>query len=203
MKTKNIKMYSRRAVRLCGHYYCLLVLLLAFAGCKKDEDKSADIPPLAASTQTWTFGDQIWSDAIQCPECDKETLEDSYTEPQCRSYADLESGKTFYYYNWPHVNQNATNMCPSPWRVPTKDDFEALVAQLGGNTEAAAGKLRHAWGYGGYAYSSSVDLVSSDAYIWTTTKGGVYDAYSLGYYWVCPGVNYNTRRYGFQVRCVK
>jgi hypothetical protein len=37
MKTKNIKMYSRTAVRLCGHCYCLLVLLLAFAGCRKDD----------------------------------------------------------------------------------------------------------------------------------------------------------------------
>jgi hypothetical protein len=42
-------------------------------------------PRYAASTTTWKYGEQTWSDAIQVPECDKEDFEASST-PQCRSY---------------------------------------------------------------------------------------------------------------------
>jgi uncharacterized protein (TIGR02145 family) len=148
----------------------LLVLLLAFAGCKKDDDKTTDTPPFAASTQTWTFGDQIWSDAIQCPECNKETSEESDTEPDCSSYADAESGKTFYYFNWPYVDAKKNTMCPDPWRVPTKEDFVALVETLGGNTPAACNALSTAWGYGGVFAGWSGGYVRSAGYYWSSAR---------------------------------
>jgi uncharacterized protein (TIGR02145 family) len=187
------------------HATSLLVLLLAFAGCKKDDDKSADTPPLAASTQTWTFGDQIWSDAIQCPECNKETFEESYTEPQCRSYADPESGKTFYYYNWPYVDANKNTLCSGAWRVPTEDDFNALIETLGGNTPTAAATLISAWGYGGGADGSSMYYVSTYAYYWSSTEssGNTSNAYNLYYHSGSLRVTSLGKTFGFQVRCVK
>jgi hypothetical protein len=82
-------------------------------------------PPYAATTRTWVFGDQIWSDAIHIPVCNKETFENSYTEPQCHSYT--ENGKIWYYYNGIYVMTNQHAMCPSPWRVPTTADFRNLM----------------------------------------------------------------------------
>ncbi|MDR2358676.1 MAG: fibrobacter succinogenes major paralogous domain-containing protein [Prevotellaceae bacterium] len=82
-------------------------------------------PPHAASTETWTVGKQTWSDAIHMPECNKETFELSLTAPQCRSYTTLLDMK-YYYYNWPYVKASAAKLCPSPWRVPSYDDFKKL-----------------------------------------------------------------------------
>lgn len=161
---------------------------IAFAGCKKDEeeDESAKTPPHAASTQTWTFGTQTWSDAIQMPDCNDGTFENSETVPQGRSYTS--GGKTYYYYNWAYVNANKNTMCLSPWRVPTKSDIDVLME---GEVEDHA----NAWGFGGYAYGSSVYLVNRQAYIWYS---------SGGYYWYGYDNQIDaTLSHGMQVRCVK
>ena len=95
---------------------------MVFAACSKDlYNEGSDTPPHAASTKTWVFGDQVWSDAIRIPECNKTSFEDSYTDPQCRSHT--YRSKTWYYYNWPYVNAHGEQLCPSPWRVPTHEDF--------------------------------------------------------------------------------
>jgi hypothetical protein len=206
IKTKNIKMCSRTAVRLCGHCSCLLVLLLAFSGCKKDDDKSADTPPLAATTQTWTFGDQIWSDAIQCPECNKETFVHSDTEPQCRSYTHAERGKTYYYYNWPYVNQNATKLCPSPWRVPTVSDFHSL-------NNVNYSTIITAWGLGGgitgacCSSGCGCDLIDAGniSYHWSSDEGSPreYRGVAFRCYGGSKYFDDAFKHYGLQVRCVK
>jgi hypothetical protein len=164
------------------------------------------LPDHAASNKVWKYGDQVWSDAIHVPACKEATFGNSLTEPHCRSYT--ASGNTWYYYNWAYVNQNAETLCQNPWRVPDKEDFEALVAAV--NTKAAL--LYAAWGYGGNADS---------------VNGNISDAGSLiGYWSSTPNVNDNTQAYalvahvswgeevgvagwgsraqhGFQVRCVK
>jgi uncharacterized protein (TIGR02145 family) len=151
----------------------------------------------AASTQTWTFGTQTWSDAIHCTACDKESFTNSYTDPQCRNYT--ESGETWYYYNWAYVDANKASMCPDPWRVPAQSDFNTLAS----NTTASA--LTDAWRYGGYTQGSPVDLVSSRAYYWSSTvdSGNAQYAYYLAYYDGTLGVTALYKVYGFQVRCVK
>jgi hypothetical protein len=152
-------------------------------------------PPHAASTQTLTFGNQTWSDAIQIPECSKTDFTESYTAPHCRSYT--YGGHTFYYYNWPYVNVNKSTLCPSPWRVPSILDF------MNFNTTVSA--LVSAWGYGGYARGDSVVAEESLAFYWTSTEDDTYDAYYLQY----TGGNTSliltspVKRLGFQVRCVK
>jgi hypothetical protein len=175
-------------------FVLLLAAIMVFAGCDKDEN--ATTPPLAASPQTWTFGEQTWSDAIQCPECNKETFEDSYTDPQCRSYTENE--KTWYYYNWAYVSQNAATLCPSPWRVPTKEDFDVLVS----NTTYSV--LISAWGYGGSISDWLGGVVSpgSFAHYWSSTESDV-GAYSLRYASYDLDVGNHSYYLGFQVRCVK
>ncbi|MDR3350864.1 MAG: fibrobacter succinogenes major paralogous domain-containing protein [Prevotellaceae bacterium] len=99
-------------------------------------------PPYAANTRTWTFGKQKWSGAIQIPACNKETFENSDVDPQCRSYT--QNGKTYYYYNWPYVEEFATVMCPAPWHVPTYDDFNLLI-----NVYTTSKELIKQWGLSG------------------------------------------------------
>jgi hypothetical protein len=154
-------------------------------------------PRYAASTHTWTFGKQTWSDAIHVPECSKANFTDSYTLPGCRSYT--ENGKTWYYYNWAYVDRNNAALCPSPWRMPAKPDFETLANHTNNNA------LIGAWGYGGYATGSSVSSAGSNAYYWSSAEHGNASACSLtfgmsGYVY---SQDYWAKYLGFQVRCVK
>jgi hypothetical protein len=151
-------------------------------------------PPHAASPNTWTFGEQTWSDAIQIPECNKTSFTDSYTDPHCRSYT--ENGKTWYFYNWSYVCTNEVMLCPTPWRVPSRSDFQLLV----GNATVAT--LRTAWGDGGWCLSDRVDI-GGEPELWSTT---VYDgttAYSIYEMYGEYQVARLNRDSGIQVRCVK
>jgi hypothetical protein len=151
-------------------------------------------PPHAASTRTWTFGAQTWSDAIRIPACNKKSLLESVTDPQCCSH--IEHGNIFYYYNWAYVDAKNDKMCPAPWRIPSKEDFDILENNTNYST------LINDWGYGGRAYGSSMDGVSAYAHYWSSTEHGDY-AYYLGYYNNQMSVNYSSKRYWFQVRCVR
>jgi uncharacterized protein (TIGR02145 family) len=163
-------------------------------------------PPYAASTQTWKFGGQTWSDAIHIPECNRGAFYSRTTEPECRSYT--EGFNTWYYYNWTYVNANKNRMCPSPWRVPTHQDFKTLKKNTNYNT------IPHAWGFGGRAFGwdwlyknhlPSMDLTGDQAWYWSTDFTDYDMGVSLNYdarngvrtHWDAPPYT------GMQVRCVK
>jgi hypothetical protein len=156
---------------------------------------TVNLPPAPASAQTWVYGGLTWSDRIAGPPaCDKSDFLISTTEPQCRSYT---SGTTtWYYYNWAYVNTNKSTMCPSPWHVPTKADFETLANATTNIT------LINTWGYSGYANDSSVNGVGTYGYYWSSTEDGNL-AYNLLYYsgHLVAGGYYKNG--GMQVRCVK
>jgi uncharacterized protein (TIGR02145 family) len=156
-------------------------------------------PTYAASTQTWTFGSSplVWSDAIQIPNCNKTSFTNSTDDPQCRSYTDGESN-TWYYYNWAYVSTNAATLCPAPWRVPTREDFVALMAAT------SSAELVDDWGYGGFADGSNVNEVDSFGYFWSSKE----DRSNSGYLYYGSGNGnlgtfYRDKHLGYQVRCVK
>jgi hypothetical protein len=145
------------------------------------------------------FGAQTWSNAIHITSgCNKQHFPTEHGTAYCRSYS--EGGTTWYYYNWKYVDQYAVEqLCPGPWRVPTKEDFDTLV----GHTDAAA--LISAWGYGGRAYDTAMEVVATDAYYWSATLlyNGADNAHNLHYSASTLSVDSNSRPHGFQVRCVK
>jgi hypothetical protein len=155
-------------------------------------------PPNAASSQTWTFGNQLWSDAIHVPTCTGGTsFTESDTGPKCRSYT--EGANTWFYYNWYYVNQNAAVLCPSPWRVPTQSDFNTLKD----NTTNAT--LINTWGYGGLYFDTSYDSDSMAGY-WSATWNSndpISNAWYLNYAHNAFVVTFYPLPMGMQVRCVK
>jgi hypothetical protein len=173
---------------------------------------AAGTPPHAASTQTWTFGSQTWSDAIQILACDNNTFLFSNTEPHCRSYTLGQD--TWYYYNWPYAMANAQELCPSPWRLPTFDE----VSDLGMYTDYE--ELIAEWGLGGAAQYADVSYPANEAAYWTSTpyydeETGESDSQSWHLYYT-NGVRMGTinlppamaltvagNNIGMQVRCVK
>jgi hypothetical protein len=156
-------------------------------------------PPHAASTQTWVFGTQTWSDAIHIPDCNKSSFTDSYTDPHCRSYISGEN--TWYYYNWSYVNQNAATLCPSPWRVPTMDDFSTLES----NTDYST--LTNEWGLGGYFASYGMEYEDRIGILWTLTEDSIQplNAIIISYteYYTYVGYGISGKNNGCRVRCVK
>jgi hypothetical protein len=153
-------------------------------------------PPNAASTRTWTFGSLTWSDNIHVPACTATAFYRSNTSPVCVKYT---SGtNTWYYYNWPYVNQNGSTMCPAPWRIPTESDRSNLAANTTGSALVAA------WGTGGY-YENTNNIQSFGAtyILWTSTQCGNPRHGRLSATTSTVGYYCSEDYAGNQVRCVK
>ena len=193
---------------------------IVFAACSKDVYNLSYF----ASTQTWTVGGPTWSDAVQIPECDKADFDGGTPEtPQadCRSYT--REGKTYYYYSWVYVDQKLDLLCPSPWRVPTKDDFINLDIALGGDgeyryVEATYVPTKYILTWGG-TYHDYVEPDGSIPHSPTRNEGAYWSrsptpasdgAYGLSYtmltesrvYFVEPAIE-GRPECGAAVRCVK
>ena len=121
-------------------------------------------------------------------------------------------------YNWYAVNTG--NLCPSGWHVPTDLEYTTLTDFLGG-ASVAGGAMKSsasdspAWdgtntsGFsglaGGYRNSNGVfDYGGDIGYFWSASAYGTY-AWNRRLYGGISVVirNYNDRRYGFSVRCVR
>jgi hypothetical protein len=150
-------------------------------------------PRYAASTRTWTFGNQTWSDAIRIPACDKSDSESSLSDPQCRSHT--EGANTWFYYNWAYVEANQSTLCPSPWRVPTQSQIEALA----GTTNIYS--WIHEWDKAGFAYSGGMHEVGSIGSIWSS-KSGYRSTAFFSYEDEWASAKYGRVDHGRQVRCV-
>ena len=152
------------------------------------------------SAKTWSVGNQEWSDAVTATKCQKERFygwSSNQYNADCKknpSYGDL--------FSWCAVKLFGNQLCPSPWRVPTVDDFIALDIALGGNGEGIAEKeititedeisgygrvpkttttkiilgdeYINSWGgaYGGSSNDSGVARQGSEAFYWSQSVGG-------------------------------
>jgi uncharacterized protein (TIGR02145 family) len=159
------------------------------------------ILPAGAGTFTWTCGSQMWSGALRkdvsgCAQTS--TLSNNYFPPA--QYKD--NGATYgYYYNWTCVNDYATTLCPSPWRVPTQTDFHTFVDCI--NDSHLYNTLITAWGLPGYASGSSMNVVGVSAHYWSAVPHESSGAYYLLYGSGNLGVSSILGRNGLQVRCVR
>ena len=150
-----------------------------------------------ASTQTWTYGTQTWSDRIvaDVTNC---TKTQSLTTSNANATQYKVSGNR-YYYTWTCAYNNRYLFCPSPWRLPTRDDFTALIGAVTNTT------LVNDWGLGGNANGGSM-YNTSYGYYWSSTEySTISHAYLLNYSNnnTLSASNYHLKYNGFQVRCVK
>jgi hypothetical protein len=153
-------------------------------------------PPHAASTRTWTVGEQTWSDAIHIPLSIEMTSKAYSTECQ-RSLAPADA-PTWYYYNWSCVEANYELLCPSPWRVPTRRDLSYLVRT------GELSQLIYQWGFGGSSYRGKIAVEDRAAYLWSSSAKDNDYAYHLVYNRVgFYELGYDGKSLEFQVRCVK
>jgi len=171
-----------------------------------------------ATDSTWTVSGngitQIWSDAVQTDYCSERTEFNggsfrSGFNIDCRSNPD-QKGDLF---SWQAVYELKNELCPYPWRVPTKQDFIDLDVAFGGTGE----RMQQNW-------------ERSDKYLdgWRLTFGGsstsfgsLSSQYARAFYWSQDGskslgnmffamvggvvspVEIACKSAGFSLRCVR
>jgi uncharacterized protein YjdB len=153
-------------------------------------------PANAASTQIWALAERTWSDRIQITSCTGGAVDETnITTAQCQSTMDGDVLR--FYYNWQYVQDNAATLCPSPWKVPAKDDFDALVAAV------TKENLTAAWGFGGHTQEegNGIANAASQLLLWSSANwGDVALLINEGGYQVIE--NWGVKKLGMQVRCV-
>ncbi|MBL6962352.1 MAG: fibrobacter succinogenes major paralogous domain-containing protein [Bacteroidetes bacterium] len=118
----------------------------------------------------------------------------------CKTYGRL--------YTW----QAAMKSCPEGWKIPSKDDFLALISHCGGK-EAAGAKLTDG-GSTGFNAKFTGDYTGDDEFyfglgentsFWSSTKANVEDAFTMAIH--KDGFNIavygNLFQNGYCVRCIK
>jgi len=199
---------------------------------------NSDIPgwgagPLGASfatTQTWTVGTQLWSDAVVATACEDRTTEfdggaadwatplNSNFNADCRNSVN-NPNFSGHYFSWCAVMRFANELCPYPWRVPSTQDFVNLDIALGGDgttrigpayvddvawyigtTFGANGGL---WGGSRFTGSSVLQDVESTFY-WSSTEDdpALARALTLHEFLVGPHGSHE-KAIGHALRCVR
>jgi hypothetical protein len=129
------------------------------------QDACTPLPPDAASTRTWIIGNQTWSDHINVPACFKSSYNGGTADApraDCRNDPDYS-----YLYSWQYVHDHASTLCPAPWRVPTREDFMAVVDVLGSNFTTS----QYGWSLGGYCgIAGTIYSNDSRGYYWSSTE---------------------------------
>jgi hypothetical protein len=151
---------------------------------------------IAASTQTWTFGAQTWSDRIvatpaDCIQTDALSTTD-YMAVEYRVYYDR------VYYKIQCVIDAQASLCPNPWRVPTWDDMQAL------RRTATYLDLILAWGYGGAAAGDGINRYDWGS--WYACISPMHNPRPTFIRYANTGdyiVNYSNQIGAFQLRCVQ
>ena len=95
--------------------------------------------------ELFVTGNLTWSDVVVADACDKTTyyaanpaaagITQGYFMSDCRTASPLHGGvgEGISFFSWCAVMMHREVLCPAPWRVPTREDFQALDRHFGGD----------------------------------------------------------------------
>ena len=221
----------------------ILGLLLIFAnGCKKEKENDSNPTPVNTVTDidgniyhVVTIGTQVWMvenlkttkyrDGTSIPNVIGNSTWGLLTTGVYCDYDNSSSNSTTYgrMYNWYAIN-DAHNICPSGWHIPTDAEWTTLTNYLGGLSVAGA-KLKETgiahWtspnvdatnenGFtalpGGTRWVDGVfGLIGTEGRWWTSTENDAQNAWWRMINNTTGSVvrTNNLKTYGLSVRCIK
>jgi uncharacterized protein (TIGR02145 family) len=128
------------------------------------------------------------------------------------NYTDPEYGSLI---SWCMVMQYADRLCPSPWRVPTRNDF----CQIVNGSQSSCGNRypslvdpskdineNNGWVYGEYYYNNGSTTACICGYYWSSTIKDAENAYIFDLSQCCgsiPGDHGHYKGAGLSLRCVQ
>jgi uncharacterized protein (TIGR02145 family) len=162
------------------------------------------------STQTYNRNGLTISSPVTATYCNRRTSSNfnggssgSYKADCATNYYSTAYGNWF---SWCLVAQYGDQLCPPPWRVPTREDHCMLVNNSTTNCNTLGSTFNGVVGYAytGYAISLSHNYGGSNGYYWSTTESSAANAYSLRFNGsnTYPQ-NLGAKYYGFALRCVR
>lgn len=184
---------------IMGKILVTVVLLATFsmAGTMKD---SRD----GQTYKTVKIGQQVWM---------AKNLNVNVSGSMCYDNAPANCEKYGHLYTW----EAAMNACPTGWHLPSEEEFETLLSNVGSSGNERGENLRAAswkngkdkYGFSAlpagryYSYDEKFRYVGSLAYFWSSTedKGG--NAYFLSIYDDGAFVIDNVKRIAISVRCLQ
>jgi len=152
------------------------------------------------TSQEWTVGNQIWSDAVTATACNKTSFNGgsaNNSNADCRSNPGF-SGDLF---SWCAVMRFATILCPYPWRVPTQQDFIDMDIALNGDGRsiqrmdtASVSRFINNWGgfFTGMCIEDGEIRYSASGFYWSQTESGRSFVAGLGTIRWAMFFNFNT-----------
>ena len=162
------------------------------------------------STQTYTRNGLTISSPVTATYCNSRTYTSfdggssgAYKADCAVNYYDAAFGNWF---SWCMVVQYAADLCPSPWRVPTREDHCLLVNGSTSSCSSLDITFAGVVGYGltGYTDSGSFHSGGNWGYYWSSTEESNTDAYLLytRQNFTTP-VNLASKSFGLALRCVR
>jgi len=168
-------------------------------------------------TQEWTITGngitQIWSDAVTATNCQKTTFAGGLGgnfNADCRSNPSFPGD----FFSWCAVVRFMDELCPSPWRVPTQQDFIDLDIAMGGtgnnrmDLNFVNANYITLWGgaFGGLSLSNGALTVQGNRGLyWSQAEGDATNGSNLDFRTfgeLCPQCGDNKGN-GFSLRCVR
>ncbi|MDR1680795.1 MAG: fibrobacter succinogenes major paralogous domain-containing protein [Prevotellaceae bacterium] len=162
------------------------------------------------SSSTYLVNGVTISAAVTVTTCDKTSYsgfaDDGRFNADCRN---CNSPSDVHLFSWCMVQQYADQLCPSPWRVPTKEDFCKIATGSSSNCNTAASGSTDGWEYGAYALANgTLDYGSGSqfGYYWSVSEFNLWNGYSAIYSEAHDNFrpeNTAQKELGLMLRCVK
>jgi len=116
-----------------------------------------------------------------------------------------------YLYDWDTIMNNGKNICPSGWHIPTKEEFETLLDNLGKekkryNNIGDRGISGFDALFGGWrSNDGEYHNIEKNAYFWTISEIDATDAWSLNVnkYYEQVSLKESYKKFGYSIRCIK
>jgi uncharacterized protein (TIGR02145 family) len=158
------------------------------------------------SSSTWSVNGLILSSPVTATYCDKTTFNASNSpyNADCRKSSAAANGHLF---SWCMVAMYAHQLCPSPWRAPTRSD----LCQIANNSPNDCSETtQQTWGVNGwfelpFAYGDQLYATIKTSYYWTTTENPENASGTSGDAAVKASnmnVQYMTKGRGAALRCI-